>query len=221
MENDQNRTNLTIIIVLIAIIFLIAILSMSNNRKDEKRDTSNEAGSEEIKKDTSVDQGTNLYKSYEIGDQVVLLDSSSWHVIKKSNQKEETITLLKDTKITTELKQEEANNFLVTNYIKLLKDNLSALSTDIKEIRLITLEDIKEIIGVDILEFETPLEKENITWLTTGETLTSDISSDNFPLLICTTTETEEHTGKICEGKEQQIWPVRPVIKISKEYIKD
>lgn len=220
MENDQNRTNLIMIIVLIAVILLIAVLVISNHINSKQKDTKKQdnESSEVIEKDTSVDQ-SELYKSYEIGDQVILLDSSSWHVIKKTSQNEERITLLKDTKLTTELKVEEATSFLTTSYLKLLKDNLSALSTDIEEIRLITLDDIKEITKVDTIEAETLIERENISWLFQEKTLTSNTSSNNLPLLICE--EIEEGKGRICEGTKQEIWPVRPVITISKEYIKE
>lgn len=222
MESDQNRTNITMIIVLIAIILLIAVLAVSNKTLKSQANTQNQEvnNNEEIEKDTSVEQ-PQLYKSYEIGDQVTLLDSSTWHVIKKTTQKENSITLLKDNKLTEESKKEEANNFLTTTYQIQLKDSLSALSIDIKEVRLITLDDIKEITGIETLDKDTSIEKENNSWLYQENTLTNNTSSNNIPLLICKIEEEETTRGKLCEMTDKEIWPIRPVITISKEYIKE
>jgi hypothetical protein len=217
MENDQNRTNFNLIIVLVAVILLIAIFVISNsfNKKEEKVV---EEDSETIEKDTSVDQESNVYKSYEIGDEVVLLDSSKWHVIKKTTTKEDSVTLLKDEKLTTELKQDEAVSYLTTTYLKLLKDNLGALSTDINEVRLITLDDIKEITKMERVLKDTIIENDNNSWLTDENTLINEKSDDNYPLLIC---KNSENKGSICEGIGQELWSVRPVITISKDYIKE
>lgn len=223
MENDQNRTNLIMIIVLISVILLIAVFVNSNhiNPTESNTEKQDDESNEVTKKDTTVEEQPELYKSYEIGNQITLLDSSSWHVIKNTTKKEETITLLKDSKLSTELKKEEINNFLTTTYVKLLKDSLSALSTDIKEVRLITLDDIKLITGIETLEKETFIEKENSTWLYQDDTITSNTSVNNIPLQICKIEEEEIIRGKLCEITDKETWPIRPVIIISKEYIKE
>ena len=169
MENDQNRTNLTLIIVLVAVIILISIMAITDHiiKKPSDKENNDDTVVEQ-KKDTSVDDNSVVYKSYKIGDQVALIDSSSWHVIKDTSTSEENVTLLKDDKIDTELKKDEIDNFLNTTYMKILKDNLSALSTDIKEIRLINTEDIKNITGLDTIELDTTIE--NVDWLYTEKT---------------------------------------------------
>ena len=217
MENDQNRTNLTLIIVLVAVIILISIMAIADHIKKKPNNKKNNDGTViEQNKDTSVDDNSVIYKNYKIGDQVTLIDSSNWHVIKDTSTSEESITLLKDDKIDTELKKDEIDNFLNTTYMKILKDNLSALSTDIKEIRLINTEDIKNITGLDTIELDTTIE--NVDWLYTEKTVIGSTSSNNLPLCIGKHDELE--AGKLSEVETEDLLPVRPVITISKDYIR-
>ena len=116
----------------------------------------------------------------------------------------------------TELKKDEIDNFLNTTYMKILKDNLSALSTDIKEIRLINTEDIKNITGLDTIELDTTIE--NVDWLYTEKTVIGSTSSNNLPLCIGKHDELE--AGKLSEVETEDLLPVRPVITISKDYIR-
>ena len=217
MENDQNRTNLTLIIVLVAVIILISIMAIADHltKKPSNKENNSDTVVEQ-KKDTSVDDNSVIYKSYKIGDQVTLIDSSNWHVIKDTSTSEESITLLKDDKIDTELKKDEIDNFLNTTYMKILKDNLSALSTDIKEVRLINTEDIKNITGLDTIELDTTIE--NVDWLYTEKTVIGSTSSNNLPLCIGKHDELE--AGKLSEVTTEDLLPVRPVITISKDYIR-
>lgn len=217
MENDQNRTNLTLIIVLVAVIILISLMAITDHiiKKPSDKENNDDTVVEQ-KKDTSVDDNSVVYKSYKIGDQVALIDSSSWHVIKDTSTSEENVTLLKDDKIDTELKKDEIDNFLNTTYMKILKDNLSALSTDIKEVRLINTEDIKNITGLDTIELDTTIE--NVDWLYTEKTVIGSTSSNNLPLCIGKHDELE--AGKLSEVETEDLLPVRPVITISKDYIR-
>ena len=217
MENDQNRTNLTLIIVLVAVIILISIMAITDHiiKKPSDKENNDDTVVEQ-KKDTSVDDNSVVYKSYKIGDQVALIDSSSWHVIKDTSTSEENVTLLKDDKIDTELKKDEIDNFLNTTYMKILKYNLSALSTDIKEVRLINTEDIKNITGLDTIELDTTIE--NVDWLYTEKTVIGSTSSNNLPLCIVKHDELE--SGKLSEVETEDLLPVRPVITISKDYIR-
>ena len=217
MENDQNRTNLTLIIVLVAVIILISIMAIADHITKKPNNKKNNDGTViEQNKDTSVDDNSVIYKNYKIGDQVTLIDSSNWHVIKDTSTSEESITLLKDDKIDTELKKDEIDNFLNTTYMKILKDNLSALSTDIKEVRLINTEDIKNITGLDTIELDTTIE--NVDWLYTEKTVIGSTSSNNLPLCIVKHDELE--AGKLSEVETEDLLPVRPVITISKDYIR-
>lgn len=217
MENDQNRTNLTLIIVLVAVIILISIMAIADHITKKPSNKENTDGTViEQNKDTSVDDNSVIYKNYKIGDQVTLIDSSNWHVIKDTSTSEESITLLKDDKIDTELKKDEIDNFLNTTYIKILKDNLSALSTDIKEVRLINTEDIKNITGLDTIELDTTIE--NVDWLYTEKTVIGSTSSNNLPLCIGKHDELE--AGKLSEVTADDLLPLRPVITISKDYIR-
>ena len=217
MENDQNRTNLTLIIVLVAIIVLVSIMAIADHITNNNDNTKNNNDTVvEQKKDTSVDDNSVIYKNYQIGDEVTLIDSSKWHVIKDTSSKEEYVTLLKDGKIDTELKKDEIDNFLNTTYMKILKDNLSALSTDIKGVRLINTEDIKNITGLDTIELDTTIE--NVDWLYTEKTVIGSTSSNNLPLCIGKHDELE--AGKLSEVTNDDLLPVRPVITISKDYIR-
>ena len=217
MENDQNRTNLTLIIVLVAIIVLVSIMAIADHITNNNDNTKNNNDTVvEQKKDTSVDDNSVIYKNYQIGDEVTLIDSSKWHVIKDTSSKEEYVSLLKDGKIDTELKKDEIDNFLNTTYIKILKDNLSALSTDIKGVRLINTEDIKNITGLDTIELDTTIE--NVDWLYTEKTVIGSTSSNNLPLCIGKHDELE--AGKLSEVTNDDLLPVRPVITISKDYIR-
>lgn len=217
MENDQNRTNLTLIIVLVAVIILISIMAITDHiiKKPSGKENNDDTVVEQ-KKDTSVDDNSVVYKSYKIGDQVTLIDSSSWHVIKDTSTSEENVTLLKDDKIDTELKKDEIDNFLNTTYMKILKDNLSALSIDIKEVRLINTEDIKNITGLNTIELDTTIE--NVDWLYTEKTVIGSTSSNNLPLCIGKHDELE--AGKLSEVTAEELLPLRPVITISKDYIR-
>lgn len=217
MENDQNRTNLTLIIVLVAVIILISIMAITDHiiKKPSGKENNDDTVVEQ-KTDTSVDDNSVVYKSYKIGDQVTLIDSSSWHVIKDTSTSEENVTLLKDDKIDTELKKDEIDNFLNTTYMKILKDNLSALSTDIKEVRLINTEDIKNITGLNTIELDTTIE--NVDWLYTEKTVIGSTSSNNLPLCIGKHDELE--AGKLSEVTAEELLPLRPVITISKDYIR-
>ena len=217
MENDQNRTNLTLIIVLVAVIILISIMAITDHiiKKPSDKENNDDTVVEQ-KTDTSVDDNSVVYKSYKIGDQVTLIDSSSWHVIKDTSTSEENVTLLKDDKIDTELKKDEIDNFLNTTYMKILKDNLSALSTDIKEVRLINTEDIKNITGLNTIELDTTIE--NVDWLYTEKTVIGSTSSNNLPLCIGKHDELE--AGKLSEVTAEELLPLRPVITISKDYIR-
>lgn len=217
MENDQNRTNLTLIIVLVAIIVLVSIMAIADHITNNNDNTKNNNDTVvEQKKDTSVDDNSVIYKNYQIGDEVTLIDSSKWHVIKDTSSKEEYVSLLKDGKIDTELKKDEIDNFLNTTYMKILKDNLSALSTDIKGVRLINTEDIKNITGLDTIELDTTIE--NVDWLYTEKTVIGSTSSNNLPLCIGKHDELE--AGKLSEVTNDDLLPVRPVITISKDYIR-
>ena len=90
------------------------------------------------------------------------------------------------------------------------------LETDIKEIRLINTEDIKNITGLDTIELDTTIE--NVDWLYTEKTVIGSTSSNNLPLCIGKHDELE--AGKLSEVETEDLLPVRPVITISKDYIR-
>lgn len=218
MENEQNRKNLTFIIILVVAIILVSVLIASDKFLTQKDSNNNESDSTETINNNTVVEEEQVYKNYKIGDSVTLIDSSKWHVIENTDDKDDMVILLKDDQLSSSIKPEEAENFLTTTYMKLLKDNLGALSTDIKDIRLISLDDIKTITGISEIDIDNSIEVDGDSWLYEKQTLTSDISSNNLPILICE--NKEETLGRICEGKDSEIWPVRPVVEIGKDYIK-
>ena len=225
MKTEKNSKKVLIIIVVLSILVLglggyIVYDKIISNQNIDSSNNNNKTGIEqEIKQQET-------YKSYKIGDSVNLLDSSNWNVLESSTENDEFITLLSDDNVNKDknIKFKDASTYISTTYRSNLITKLNATSNDIKETRLLTLEDISKLSGIEIskLTAGTSLEN-NVTpeFIYHRATITSEIDEYDCPTMICGDID-DTHTdrpGRICEGTQTNIFPIRPVIKISKNYI--
>ncbi len=213
---DSNSTNLTIIVVLLIFLIGIGIFSFSL-KLTSKDNTKKETNSDEeiINEDTSVDGDVKTYKAYKVGDSIKLSDNSSWHVINDSGSNEAEVTILSDNDI-GKINIKDIDNYFEEIYYNQLQENLDASDTSISSIRLIDIDDIMTLTGLSTIVSGTKIEKNGLEWLYNESTLTSYIEDDT-PILICS--KDEINPARICMGKNSDIFPVRPVITISKSYI--
>lgn len=213
--DDSNSTNLTIIVVLLLFIVGISIFSFSlkfTSKNNANKKSNNE---EIINEDTSVDYNNKTYKVYKSGDSIKLSDNSSWHVIKDSSSNEEEVTILSDNDI-GKINTKDVENYLEETYYNQLQENLSIDDNSISNIRLIDIDDIMTLTSLSNITVGTKIEKQGLEWLYSKSTLTSYIE-DSKPILICS--KDGENPARICIGKDSDIFPIRPVITISKNYI--
>lgn len=219
MENDANRTNLTIIIILLLVIVGISIFYMFNHFFTQDKSSGNSYDdSETIENDTKVIENNYHYSKYNVGDAVSLIDSSSWHVMKESTASDPYVTLLRDSRISSYIKYSEASRYLNNDYRKILLDNLGTDSSYIKEVRLITFSDIEEILNIYHLSEDTVIEYTDYSFIYHDTTLIDGISEQNNPLLICLNDGI--NSARICEGVGNEICAVRPVVIIHKSLLK-
>lgn len=225
MEENKNNKGLIVLIIILIIMVLglggyivyDKIISNKSTETNENNKQPNETNEEEQQK---------TYKSYKIGDTVALLDSSQWNVLKDSNEDEEFVTLLSVDNINKEYKITftDAPTYVSTTYKSNLLSSLDANNTNIKESRLLTLEDISKLSGIDVSKL-IPGEslENNITpaFLYQSETITSSVDQ-NIPIMVCNAVpeDYETNPGRICEGTQTFVFPIRPVIVISKRLIK-
>lgn len=213
--DDSNSTNLTIIVVLLFFILGIGIFSFSL-KLTSKDNTKKESNDEEvINEDTSVDRSNKTYKIYHLGDSIKLSDNSSWHVINDSNNDEDEVTILSDDDI-GKINVNDIDIYLEETYYNQLQENLGAIDTSISNIRLLDVDDIMTLTGLKDIISGTKIEKQGLEWLYAKSTLTS-YTEDSNPILICS--KDKDNPARICIGKGSDIFPVRPVITINKNYI--
>lgn len=213
--DDSNSTNLTIIVVLLFFILGIGIFSFSL-KLTSKDNTKKESNDEEvINEDTSVDRSNKTYKIYHLGDSIKLSDNSSWHVINDSNNNEDEVTILSDDDI-GKINVNDIDIYLEETYYNQLQENLGAIDTSISNIRLLDVDDIMTLTGLKDIISGTKIEKQSLEWLYAKSTLTS-YTEDSNPILICS--KDKDNPARICIGKGSDIFPVRPVITINKNYI--
>lgn len=213
--DDSNSTNLTIIVVLLFFILGIGIFSFSLKltSKDNPKKESNDE--EVINEDTSVDRSNKTYKIYHLGDSIKLSDNSSWHVINDSSSNEDEVTILSDDDI-GKINVNDIDIYLEETYYNQLQENIGAIDTSISNIRLLDVDDIMTLTGLQNITVGTGIEKQGLEWLYNKSTLTS-YKEDSNPILICS--KDNNNPARICIGKGSNIFPVRPVITINKNYI--
>ena len=166
-----------------------------------------------------------VYNSYSVGDKVSLSDSSVWNVLESSTKDDEFVTLLSVSNINNNsIAFTEASNYITTTYKDDLISKNNATDKDIKEIRLISLEDISKLSGISTSELIPGKSLENNStpaFLYESQTITSKIEGNN-PIMICNPIPEfhETNPGRICIGTQTDKFEIRPVIVISKQYIK-
>lgn len=213
--SDSNRTNLNIIIVLCIVVVSVGGYFTIHHFVDKRE--KEESLQEEVdeNKDTSVDKKEE-YESYKVGDYVTLKNNSTWNVIAKSDSEESNVLLLMEDQIDDLIDYREASNYVMNTFATDLASSMG-IGTDEISARLLSLDDVRTITGIANLEPGVTIEDSNRTFLYRSSTLT-DEEDAGVPILICERSSNDP--AKICAGTGTTTWRVRPVIEISKKYIK-
>lgn len=238
-ENKKNENGIIVLLIILVIAlggYIVYDKIISSKAEEtgvnDNNTNSNDNGLNDSKEKEDVIDDTNkneqnqeiiTYKVYNLGDKVNLLDSSNWNVLEGSSENEEFVTLMsvdninKDRSITFR----NAPTYVSTTYKSNLIANLNANNDDIKDARLLTLEDISKLSGLEVNNLDAGVSLENnITpsFLYQGTTITSKIDENDCPIMIC---ESDMYnSARICEGTQTDKFEIRPVIIISKKYIK-
>ncbi len=167
VPNQNNKSNMVLIISLIVSVVVIAILvgifvikPLFDNKSNNEPKTNNsstinnsDAGSN---KNTNTKKGT---KTYKVGEKVTLLDDSSWHVISTDGDK---VTLLLDKLVADNMgygdgsdefhqKYENSNvkKYVEETYLPELKSSLEKYKGDTTNLkaRLITMNEFLKLVG--------------------------------------------------------------------------
>lgn len=228
MENEKKNNNgLIAALVILSILVLglggYIVYDKVISNKNVESNNQNIDSSNSNSKNKIEQQKT--YKSYQVGDKVSLIDSSSWNVLDNSTESDEFVTLLSIDNINKEynITFKNASTYISTTYKSNLITKINANNDDIKETRLLTLEDISKLSGIEVSKL-VPGEslENNVTpsFLYQSETITSSIDKD-CPIMVCNAVSEnyETNPGRMCIGTQTDVFPIRPVIKISKKYI--
>ena len=225
MENKNNKGLIVLIVILIIMVLGLGGYIVYDKVISNKSTDNNEINNKQANEAKEGEQQKS-YKTYKIGDAITLLDSSQWNVLKDSNEEDEFVTLLSVDNINNEYKITftDAPTYVSTTYKSNLLSSLSANNTDIKESRLLTLEDISKLSGIDASKLiPGEILENNITpaFLYQSETITSSVDQ-NHPIMVCNAVPEHYETspGRMCIGTPTSVWPIRPVITISKNLTK-
>ena len=216
MESDSNRTNVIIVGALLAVLVLVAVMAIISHIlvKNKMNNSIINNDDQEIEENTNKN-ATIVYSGYKKGEKVELSDSSNWHVIEDSNVNEEYVLLLKDEKINKSITKQVVDDYLQNEYKEEIVNSLECGEEDIQNIRLLTSTDIKNITGINPIKIGIDINKDKYDYLVLSKTLTNMIVNTN-PVIICE----EEGKYTLCEGKIEEEYEIRPVIKINKNYLK-
>ena len=188
----------------------------SNNTNNTNNNTNNESNK---KKDEQING------VYKVGDYVTLVNHTSWSVMANTNKDNQYVTLISDENINDSyrISYKKASEYLSTTYKNNLIKRLKASADEIKEVRLINLNDISKLTGISVNQLVPGkvIENKNTPlFLYEGDTITSN-TSNGLPIMICTlvSESTTNDPGRICLGEDGEYFDIRPVITISKKYI--
>lgn len=171
-------------------------------------------------------QKPTTYKAYNLGDKVNLLDSSNWNVWESLAENDEFVTLINSDNINkyNSITFKEAPTYVSTTYKSNLITSLNANNDDIKDARLLTLEDISKLSRIEVNNLVPGVSLENNvtpSFLYQSTTITSKIDENDCPIMICESIPNyPNNQGRICEETQTDKFQIRPVITISKKYIK-
>lgn len=230
MEVEKKNGKGSVIAIIILAILVLALGGyivydkvISNKNTETNTEDVNKTNNNS---NNTVDQEQTIFKSYNLGDKVNLLDSSNWNVLETSSENDEFVTLLSIDNINTNYNITFTNalSYISTTYKTDLATKLNANSSGIKEARLLTLDDVSKLSGIDVSSLIPGASLENnVTpaFLYQSETITSSVDQD-CPIMICSAVPEyyETNPGRICMGTQTNVFPIRPVITISKNYIR-
>ncbi len=212
---DSNSTNLVIIVVLLCVLVFLSIYTVSNKLLKQNKTTKSNDSEETINNDTSVDDISETYQKYNVGDSIKLNDNSSWHVIFKSDSNEDKVTILSDKDI-GKIRMDNIDTYLEEDYYNNLQQSLEAEDSAIEEIRLLDIDDIISLTNKKNIRLNSEIETPNLEWLYESDTATS-YTENSLPVLICKNDNVNK--ARLCQNIDSDILPIRPVITIKKSYI--
>ncbi len=176
-----------------------------------------------VKSDNPYINGTvenQVYKKYKIGDTVTLNDNSKWYVIQDSKEDDSYIVLLGTQNINDgTLNYQNAEEYLDNKFKLAFAKGIKADADGII-IRLISLNDISILSGINEEQLDVNSEIQNDKtpkFIYETINLTNHLDDNNNPVLIC------PNNGKaiLCTGNPPlDPWIIKPVVEISKDYIK-
>ena len=248
MKRKKNNGNATfliaIIIFTISIVILLGYLIFNNDTSIETEnnfnyvDTGNNIDDEKKDKDknqnnnknnTGSDQVFTSKKesnSYKVDDTIILKNNTIWNVIKNSPANDNFVTILSDDNINenNSISYKSAANYISTTYKSKIEKAFKTNSSDIKEVRLLSINDISALSGISadqLVPGKSIANNKTPSFLYDSETITSSISN-GMPLMICSVvSESEDNNpGKMCLGSNSEYFPIRIVMTINKKFIK-
>ena len=161
MEERKNNTGLIVLIT----VLVILVLGMGGFIIYDK--VINKTNESDIEENNSETQNTEddlvVRKSYKVGDEVELADSSIWYVISNSEDTENFVSLLSSDNINKDytITINNAETYLSTTYKTELVKNIKANGDEVKEVRLLTLKDISLLSGITESELQPGTSLEN------------------------------------------------------------
>lgn len=146
------------------------------------------------------------------------MDGSKYTVIEDSKSDKKSVLILSDININKwNFKNSEATYFLNKEFRDELVSKLRVPIDEIDEIRLLSIDDISNIIGVDNNKIESGLKiKDDYKFLYEGETITSGRSVNGVLKLG---KEADTGLGIVGEDKPDNVSSVRVVIRLPKFFV--
>ena len=249
MKRKKNNGNATfliaIIIFTISIVILLGYLIFNNDTSIETEnnfnyiDTGNNIDDEKKDKDKNQNNNNNNNtgsnqvftskkenNSYKVDDTIILKNNTIWNVIKNSPANDNFVTILSDDNINenNSISYKNAANYISTTYKSKIEKAFKTNSSDIKEVRLLSINDISALSGISadqLVPGKSIANNKTPSFLYDSETITSSISN-GMPLMICSVvSESEDNNpGKMCLGSNSEYFPIRIVMTINKKFIK-
>ena len=229
MERENNNTALAVIITLLVVIILglVGFIVYDKVIKDTNEPNNNVTDNNNTTDQSDNENNEQGRVAYQIGDKVTLTDSSTWHVIKNSADTEDFVSLLSSENINKyyTVTINNAERYLSTTYKTNLIKSLEANDNEIKEVRLLTLKDVSELSGINESQLQPGKSLENgktPEFLYKSDTMTSSFDEFDCNIMVCSAVPEHYETspGRMCAATGSDTWPIRPVITISKEYIR-
>ena len=202
---------MVLIFVLIGVTIIILISSLAHH--ENKMNNGNKDNT--VIDNDSTTNVTTVYSGYEIGNKVTLPDSSTWHVIMKSDINNEYVTILKDDALDTNMDKYTAIDYLNNEYRDELNETLNC-EDEITDVHLISSEEIKTITRIGNPRKDTKLNGNDYDWLTARNTLTNIMNNEEI-ISIC---ERDTNTEASLCVLDTDSYSIRPVIKINKNCLK-